>query len=62
MIFNSLIPVSPVYINRLVLLNGKSLPTFVNHTIIQVMCDLYWYILNNLELQEYIYSYLPVLM
>ena len=27
------IPVSPVYINALVLFNSKSLPTFVNHTI-----------------------------
>ena len=27
------IPVSPVYNNALVLFNGKSLPTFVNHTI-----------------------------
>ena len=26
------IPVSPVYINALVLFNGKSLPSFVNHT------------------------------
>ena len=29
------IPVSPVYINALVLFNGKLLPTFVNHTIIE---------------------------
>ena len=27
------ISVSPVYINALVLLNGNSLPTLVNHTI-----------------------------
>ena len=35
-IFTSSIPVSPVYINALVLFNGKSLPTFVNHTIMKV--------------------------
>ena len=29
------IPVSLVYINVLVLFNGKLLPTFVNHTIIR---------------------------
>ena len=30
-IFKSRIPVSPVYINALVLFNGKLLPAFVNH-------------------------------
>ena len=33
-ILKSRIPVSPVYINVLVLFNGKLLPTFVNHTYI----------------------------
>ena len=37
-IFKSRVPVSPVYINALVLFNGKSLPTFVNHTIRTVTC------------------------
>ena len=32
-IFKSRIHLSPVYINALVLFNGKLLPTFVNHTI-----------------------------
>ena len=32
-IFKARVPVSPVYINALVLFNGKLLPTFVNHTI-----------------------------
>ena len=31
------IPVSPVYINALVLFNGKLLPTFVNHTIVSIL-------------------------
>ena len=30
-IFKSRFPVSPVYINALVLFNGKLLPAFVNH-------------------------------
>ena len=39
-IFKSRFPVSPVYINALALFNGKSLPTFVNHTIISKSSDL----------------------
>ena len=31
------IPVSPIYINALVLYNGKSLPTFVNLSIILIL-------------------------
>ena len=31
------IPVSPVYINALVLFNGKSLPNFVNRTVIRTI-------------------------
>ena len=37
-IFQSRIPVSPVYINALVLFNGKLLPTFMNHTIQTIKC------------------------
>ena len=33
------IPVSPVYINALILFNSKSLPTFVNHTILITYTD-----------------------
>ena len=32
------VPVSPVFINALVLFNGKLLPTFVNHTISKLVC------------------------
>ena len=39
-------PLSPIYINALVLFNGKSLPTFVNHTI-GIMCTMH--IFNTLK-------------